>query len=81
MKKILVLVWFSAFLFSCKNDNKVERVERAFYYWKGNSLGQENLGQIKKLKLNKLYVKLFEKRDINKKKYFQRYHNILKKQR
>ncbi len=60
MKKILVLVWFSAFLFSCKNDNKVERVERAFYYWKGNSLGQENLGQIKKLKLNKLYVKLFE---------------------
>jgi hypothetical protein len=60
MKKILVLVWFSAFLFSCKNDNKVERVERAFYYWKGNSLGQENLGQIKKLNLNKLYVKLFE---------------------
>jgi Zn-dependent protease with chaperone function len=48
------------FLFSCKNDNKVENVERAFYYWKGNSLGQENLGQIKKLNLNKLYVKLFE---------------------
>jgi hypothetical protein len=60
MKKILVLVLFSAFLFSCKNDNKVENVERAFYYWKGNSLGQENLGQIKKLNLNKLYVKLFE---------------------
>lgn len=60
MKKILILVLFSAFLFSCKNDNKVEKVERAFYYWKGNSLSQENISQIKKLKINKLYVKLFE---------------------
>lgn len=60
MKKILVLVLFSTFLFSCKKDNKVEKVERAFYYWKGNSLGQENHSQLKKLKVNKLYVKLFE---------------------
>ncbi|MFN8325098.1 MAG: hypothetical protein U0T80_05000 [Flavobacteriaceae bacterium] len=60
MKKILVLVLFSTFLFSCKNDNKVEKVERAFYYWKGNALGDENLSQINKLKVNKLYVKLFE---------------------
>jgi hypothetical protein len=60
MKKILIIVLFSTLFFSCKKEDKVENVERAFYYWKGNSLGQENLSQIKKLKVKKLYVKLFE---------------------
>ena len=60
MKKLFVFVLLSTCCFSCQNDNKVENVERAFYYWKGYSLGQESLSQINKLKVKKLYVKLFE---------------------
>lgn len=60
MKKSLIIILFSTLFFSCNREDKVENVERAFYYWKGNSLGQENLNQIKKLKVKKLYVKLFE---------------------
>ena len=60
MKKIIIFVIFSTLLLSCKNNHKVENVERAFYYWKDNSLGDENIKQIKKLNINKLYVKLFE---------------------
>ena len=46
--------------FSCQKESKIENVERAFYYWKGNSLGSENISQINKLEVKKLYVKLFE---------------------
>lgn len=50
------------FLTSCNKENKVEHVERAFYYWKSN---EDNLNQIEKealdsLNINKLYVKFFE---------------------
>ena len=60
MKKIVLLGLLSFLFFSCQKEGKIENVERAFYYWKGNALGDENLSQIKKLKVNKLYVKLFE---------------------
>ena len=60
MKKILLLGMLSLLFFSCQKENKIENVERAFYYWKGNSLGQENISQINKLEVKKLYVKLFE---------------------
>jgi hypothetical protein len=46
--------------FSCANKTKVENVERAFYHWKSNYLGQENISQIKKLNVRKLYIKFFE---------------------
>ncbi|WP_396155106.1 hypothetical protein [Flavobacterium macrobrachii] len=60
MKKIVLLGLLSFLFFSCQKEGKIENVERAFYYWKGNSLGQENHSQIEKLKVKKLYVKLFE---------------------
>jgi hypothetical protein len=62
MKKILILVLLSAFLFSCKNDNKVEKVERAFYYWKSDaySIQDEEEEQLDTLNIKKLYVKFFE---------------------
>lgn len=60
MKNILLFLIISTVFFSCKNNNKVEKVERAFYYWKENSLGEENIKEIKKLNIKKLYVKLFE---------------------
>lgn len=62
MKKILILVLFSAFLFSCKNDNKVEKVERAFYYWKSNNwnISQAEDSIVTNLGIKKLYIKFFE---------------------
>lgn len=60
MKKILLLGMLTFLFFSCQKESKIENVERAFYYWNGNSLGQDNLSQIKKLEVKKLYVKLFE---------------------
>ena len=60
MKKIVLFGLLSFLFFSCQKESKIESVERAFYYWKGNGLGQENLSQIKKLEVKKLYIKLFE---------------------
>lgn len=60
MKKILIFVIISTLFFSCKKDNKIEKVERAFYYWKSSSLEQENIDQLNKLNVQKLYIKLFE---------------------
>lgn len=60
MKKILIFALISTLFFSCKDNNRVENVERAFYFWKDNYIGKENIRQLKKLNINKLYVKLFE---------------------
>lgn len=62
MKKMLLLGMLSVFLFSCKNDNKVENVERAFYFWKSDksSLDENELKIIDTLKIKKMYVKFFE---------------------
>lgn len=60
MKNIKFFIIASCFLFSCNKNNKVENVERAFYFWKNNSIGSENIDKIKELKISKLYFKLFE---------------------
>lgn len=60
MKNILIFTIISTLFFSCKSNDKIEKVERAFYYWKDNSIGGENINQLKKLQVNKLYIKLFE---------------------
>jgi len=61
MKKILLLGMLSVFLFSCKNDNKVEHVERAFYYWKSDgSFDADTRKNLNNTKVTKLYVKYFE---------------------
>lgn len=60
MKNFLTFVFVSTLLFSCNSNHKVEHVERAFYHWKNKSIEQENIAQIKKLNVTKLYVKLFE---------------------
>lgn len=61
MKKMLLLGMLSVFLFSCKNDNKVQNVERAFYYWKSDgSIDNETRKKMDKASVNKLYVKFFE---------------------
>ena len=51
MKKIVLLGLLLFLFFSCQKEGKIENVERAFYYWKDNSLGQENHSQIEKLKV------------------------------
>lgn len=50
------------FLASCSHENKVEKVERAFYYWKSSESGFENseFDALDSLKIKKLYVKFFE---------------------
>ena len=61
MKKILFLSFFALFLVSCKEEKKVSAVEPAFYYWRGNSsLEDGEIRAIKKMAVEKLYVKLFE---------------------
>lgn len=61
MKKMLFLGILSLFLFSCKNDNKVRNVERAFYYWKSdNSLNYATENKLSENKVTKVYVKFFE---------------------
>ncbi len=62
MKKIVFLGLLSAFLFSCKNEHKIEQVERAFYYWKSDpwsfSEGEDSIR--KKVEATKIYIKFFE---------------------
>ena len=61
MKKLLFLLSVSACFFSCKTENKVEHVERAFYYWKNDSsLNYQDAERVNRLNVNKLYVKYFE---------------------
>jgi hypothetical protein len=61
MKKIFIFGLISMLFYSCKNDNKVENVERAFYYWKSdNSLNSETENKLNANKVNKIYVKFFE---------------------
>jgi hypothetical protein len=60
MKKLLLLGFISVFCFSC--SNKVENVERAFYYWKSDdySFSDKEDSLVDKLKVKKFYVKFFE---------------------
>lgn len=61
MKKMLLLGILSVFLFSCKNDNKVKNVERAFYYWKSEgSIDGATRENLNKANIKKLYMKYFE---------------------
>jgi hypothetical protein len=60
MKIAITFLLISTLLFACNNDKKVKTVERAFYYWKSNSLRGEHNTQLEKLDIDKLYVKLFE---------------------
>lgn len=61
MKKLVFLLLIVTFFFSCKTENKVEHVERAFYYWKNDSsLNYQDAERVNSLKVNKLYVKYFE---------------------
>jgi hypothetical protein len=50
------------FLVSCNQKNKVEQVERAFYYWKTSEedLKSSEYNVLDSLKIKKLYVKFFE---------------------
>ena len=60
IKHFLIYLLLSTSLLSCKKNNEIVKVERAFYYWKTESIGQDNLKQLKKLEVKKLYVKFFE---------------------
>jgi hypothetical protein len=62
MKKMLLLGMLSVFLFSCNKGNKIENVERAFYYWKSDEgrLDEKEQNILDTLKIKKLYVKFFE---------------------
>lgn len=62
MKKVLLLGLVFLFLVSCKKEeNKNVKIEKAFYYWKGNSsLQEEEVNGLNQLGVHKLYVKLFE---------------------
>lgn len=61
MKKVLLFLPLILLLFSC--DNKVESVEKSFYYWKSDSDSYYNDKEkniLKDQNIKKLYVKFFE---------------------
>ncbi|MCT2561518.1 hypothetical protein [Chryseobacterium herbae] len=61
MKKVLLFLPLILLLFSC--DNKVESVEKSFYYWKSDSDSYYNDKEksiLKEQNIKKLYVKFFE---------------------
>ncbi|WP_427872656.1 hypothetical protein [Flavobacterium sp. MMS24-S5] len=60
MKKILFFVSILTLFFSC--SNKIENVEKSFYYWKSNnwSLNSKESKVLKDLEVRKLYIKFFE---------------------
>ncbi|MDQ1164862.1 hypothetical protein [Flavobacterium sp. SORGH_AS_0622] len=62
MKNSILLLFISIVFWSCSNkENKIENVERAFYYWKSSSyFDDESVKGINKLKVKKIYYKLFE---------------------
>lgn len=62
MKKIMLFVFISYLFWGCSSkENKVVNVERAFYYWKsGSSFSDETVSKLNKLKVQKIYYKLFE---------------------
>lgn len=62
MKKILLFVFIFCLFLSCsQKENKVENVEKAFYYWKSNNSFDDVLSkQVNKLGVKKIYFKFFE---------------------
>ncbi|MWB96486.1 hypothetical protein GON26_19145 [Flavobacterium sp. GA093] len=60
MKRIVLFVFVSCFFWGC--SNKIENVEKSFYYWKSNSwsFSEKEKSIVKDLKIKKLYVKFFE---------------------
>jgi hypothetical protein len=60
MKKILLLGMISVLLISCSEDKKLEKVERAFYYWKSGYIDSGENTALKFYRANKLYIKYFE---------------------
>lgn len=61
MKKLVFLLLAAIALSSCEKNNKVEHVEKAFYYWKNDtSLNFQDAERLKSLEVQKLYIKYFE---------------------
>lgn len=62
MKKSLLFLFVSSLFFSCTKTNKVQNVEKAFYYWKSDDYGfsDKEKSLIDTLKIKKLYIKFFE---------------------
>ena len=60
MKKIVLFVFVSCLFLGC--SNKVEKVEKSFYYWKSDSwnLSEKERSTMTVLDIKKIYVKFFE---------------------
>ena len=50
----------SLFFFSCTEDKKLQKVERAFYYWKSSYFESGENTALKLYRTDKLYLKYFE---------------------
>jgi len=60
MKKIVLFAFVSCLFLGC--SNKVEKVEKSFYYWKSDSwnLSEKERSTMTVLDIKKIYVKFFE---------------------
>lgn len=62
MKKVFFFGMIITFFFSCKKEDTIQNVERAFYYWKSseNSINDKEYNILDTLKVQYLYLKFFE---------------------
>lgn len=62
MKKLLLTILFVLLFQACSKPNKIENVERAFYYWKTSDWHFDNKldSILNQTKTQKLYIKFFE---------------------
>ncbi len=61
MKNFFLFALISILLFSCKNSNHVEEVERSFYFWNCNyQQSDKTESKLKNLEVAKIYYKIFE---------------------
>ncbi|WP_284652272.1 hypothetical protein [Flavobacterium terrisoli] len=62
MKKLFLLGLISCLFLSCEKEHKIEKVERAFYYWKSseNWFNAKEMEMMDSLKIRKIYLKFFE---------------------
>jgi len=61
MKQLITSIIILFLLISCNKSSKTTEVERAFYYWQGNSsIDETESNEVKKHSVKKLYYKMFE---------------------
>lgn len=60
MRRALIFISLLLFFICCNRNSKVEKINRAFYYWKSSDYHDINNEKLKEISVKKIYVKFFE---------------------